>query len=909
MTIALPMIPQGCHERSHCNASRRATTVSEWLNQSAVPLLTGAARSGLPNDDMLERETILPLTLGAIIALALHVVLLPAMAHSLRDQEELPKWPDLRLESLELSQRMIAGREAHFDFVISNQGLAATPMKQGVITRFVLSEDDALDANDVLLFEHSLLVGVTGIALDAKQSSEKQTAKIILPRDASRFRQLIVVIDPQDTIKEAAGEKNNVTAQPIRIYSQEEIAKPDLVMLAASSPAAVRTGEVVPVEFAVGGATDSEPVIASWFDGVFLSTNETLDTEDMLLTATPGPSAILTAGFAYSRRAEVRIELPSHLKGDRFFLIFVADHLARIDELDETNNTIARPIRVLRPDAAEQPEKINETARGAADLHVPVFSAPDTVMNGETLTLDAIIANRGDGATKATNWRDRVYLSKDNVLDEGDKLLATHEQSQPLAAGGYYTSRLTGLIDLPEEESGARFLIIKTDADDALEESDETNNVRIRPIQVEQLVLGKDKPDDVRTAVAWIPYDDFRKLIAVASSVEQPALQSKVDPVKNASTPRDPSPPSPPQPQPVEVVKAKKTPEPTDPTKASKQREPTEQPEDPSKRIEAKSPLTTPAVTSVEQSEAKALAMLPVAPKAQPRAEGPAATGNPVRQPMAQADRPATGAPSTQTEIALPTPLAPVIDPDATFVKPDARSNESRESSKSDVTTASKNPAQQPRAETPVPIPGAPARLLPSDAPPSEKGQPTTLIPSKTPEPMKDGQPTTSPPQEGKEQPTPKPATSADESAKETPKADDEKATKPVPPTQPSNPTSAPRDESDVPPTILEDRQFAVEPGGVITRPGIQIVASTPDITTPSWLVSGPTAANPIVRITFDREGNVKKIDMIRTTGHANLDSPIKASFFNFRAKGEALKRVRDTFTIEIKLLLKNERE
>lgn len=858
---------------------------------------------------MIDRESILPLSLGALMALALHIVLLPAMAMSLREQDELPHWPDLRVETLQIKERLVAGRAAVIELAISNQGQVATPVGQPIVTHLLLSVDEVLSNDDVLLWQHQVPALQGKAALDPRQLSDLAKIKAMLPDDAHRYSHLMVLVDASNQIEEGSSEKNNLVTQSIRIYSPDEIAKPDLVMLTATSPAAAKPGEMIAVEFAVGGATDSEPVVASWLDGVFLSTDDKLDAGDQLLTATPSPNAVLTAGVAYSRRAQVRIEISDQGKGIKYFLLFVADHLERIDEFDESNNIIAKPLRIIRPESEEKPEEPRNLEQGKADLHVPVLSAPDSVMNGETLAIDFIVANQGNGATTTGAWRDRVYLSKDNQLDEGDKLLAEYERSSPLAAGGYYNSRVTALIDLPEDDSGAMFLIFKTDAQEVVEESDEANNIRIRPIQVEQLVLGKDKPDEDRTTVAWIPHDDFRKLIAVASTTEQPALQNKVDPVKNALMPRDPSPPSPPQPQPVEVVKSKKTPEPTDPTKASKQRDPSDDPADPVKQVQAKSPLTTPAANPIEQPEAEALAMLPVAPRPQPPADGPSTKGNPVRQPLAQSTRPSTDAPSTQTEIALPTPIAPVVDPAATFVKPGATGSESRNPSKSDVTTTSKIPAQQPRADAPQPITGEPAKLIPSVAPPSETGEPTKLMPGETPEPMKDGQPTTSPAQDGKVQAQPRPAPSADDNAKATPKAEDDQSKKPVPPTQPSNPTSAPRDESDVPPTILEDRQYTVEPGGVITRPGIQIVASTPDITTPSWLVSGPTAVNPIVRITFDRQGVVRKIDMVRSSGHANLDSPIKASFFNFRAKGEALKRVRDTFTIEIKLLLKNERE
>lgn len=57
----------------------------------------------------------------------------------------------------------------------------------------------------------------------------------------------------------------------------------------------------------------------------------------------------------------------------------------------------------------------------------------------------------------------------------------------------------------------------------------------------ETIRLGRDAPRV--STMAWIPYDNFRELIAPPSKTEQPVLQQQVDPVPNAPTPIDPTPP------------------------------------------------------------------------------------------------------------------------------------------------------------------------------------------------------------------------------------------------------------------------------------------------------------------------------------------------------------------------------
>ena len=54
-----------------------------------------------------------------------------------------------------------------------------------------------------------------------------------------------------------------------------------------------------------------------------------------------------------------------------------------------------------------------------------------------------------------------------------------------------------------------------------------------------RMELGREAPKT--SALAWIPYDDFRKLIAPKSPTEQPTVQQQADPTPNAPLPVDPS--------------------------------------------------------------------------------------------------------------------------------------------------------------------------------------------------------------------------------------------------------------------------------------------------------------------------------------------------------------------------------
>lgn len=429
----------------------------------------------------------------------------------------------------------------------------------------------------------------------------------------------------------------------------------------------------------------------------------------------------------------------------------------------------------------------------------------------------------------------------------------------------------------------------------------------LREPEEEEVVLGKDQKED-RPSKAWIAYDDVRKLIARASSTEQPALQNKVDPVKGGAFPRNPSP----FPQrallPREMQMAG-TPSGTFAPVNSKSL-PSPEPVEAERKIESQSPDAKANEKPIDQPKAEAEVVRPeaVTPRPQVPSQGPDQPGNPVNQPEAKTPKPdPAGEAGTQTAA---TPLIPIVSGRDPIVpaKSDGNENEKREAATSTVTLPTAKPKEQPRGETTQPTEGTPTQLAKAEAPPSTTGEPTKLTESKTPEPVKEGKPADVKPQPGADARETKPAV-VTAGGVAAPRGNNERNVSPSPAVPPANATSAPRDESNVPPTILNESPLPMSPGGVITRRGIQIVAGVPDISTPSWLVSGPTAVNPIARITFNRDGTVRNVDLIRSTGHANLDSQVKTAFFNFKAKGEALQRVRETFTVEIKLLLKNELE
>jgi len=108
-----------------------------------------------------------------------------------------------------------------------------------------------------------------------------------------------------------------------------------------------------------------------------------------------------------------------------------------------------------------------------ADLTPTALTPPAAGVAGSDMSVTWTIKNQGDGDAFGS-WRDFFYLSTDAILDGGDVLLATPSHSGGLAAGSSYSP--TQPIGIPANTApGSYFLIVQTDADNNVPESNEGN--------------------------------------------------------------------------------------------------------------------------------------------------------------------------------------------------------------------------------------------------------------------------------------------------------------------------------------------------------------------------------------------------------------------------------------------------
>jgi subtilase family serine protease len=288
-------------------------------------------------------------------------------------------------------------------------------------------------------------------------SSYNRSLNLTLPSTATGDRFLLFKTDQYNQQGET-DENNNILSRPINISAS------DLQITATNSPGTAILGETIELTWTVA---NNGTGIASqdWYDRVYLSTNQTLDGNDVFVTAEFIASQTpLATGSSYT--ISKNVNLPSFAPGNQY-LLFVTDRDNYQGEINENNNLLAVPINLTAP-----------------DLVVSVASAAPVATVGQSTQISWTVHNQGTSSAPA-DWYDRIYLSNDAILDLNSDVYVSQElisAQTPLAAGGSYS--VTRSINLPNFATGNRYLIVVTDGTANQGETNETNNTRAIPISL-----------------------------------------------------------------------------------------------------------------------------------------------------------------------------------------------------------------------------------------------------------------------------------------------------------------------------------------------------------------------------------------------------------------------------------------
>ncbi|MCA2657680.1 MAG: carboxypeptidase regulatory-like domain-containing protein, partial [Microcystis sp. M049S2] len=354
--------------------------------------------------------------------------------------------PDLIVSNATAPASVTVGATISVTWDVKNQGTVAA--NADWYDRVVISTDQIFGNSDDTYLTEVWQGSFTPLAAGATYS---RTLNVTLPSTATGDRYLLFKTDNYNSQGET-NENNNVYSLPINISAS------DLRVTSTNAPTSAILGETVELTWTVtnnGTGTASQ----DWYDVVYLSSNQTLDSNDVQVTyewiATQTP---LATGASYT--ISKNVALPSFNPGNQY-LLFIADSSNYQGEINENNNLTAVAITLTAP-----------------DLIVSNASVPATGTVGKSIEVSWTVQNQGTSAAP-TDWYDRIYLSNDAIFDANADTYVAQElisTQTPLAAGASYS--ITRNINLPNFATGNRYLIFVADGSGGQGETNETNNTR-----------------------------------------------------------------------------------------------------------------------------------------------------------------------------------------------------------------------------------------------------------------------------------------------------------------------------------------------------------------------------------------------------------------------------------------------
>lgn len=349
--------------------------------------------------------------------------------------------PDLILSSFTVPATAGAGSAISVSVTTKNQGTGTAAPST---TRLYLSVNTIVEAGDIVLDAAQPVPELLGGA------SISTSLSITIPRDLTAGRYFVIAKADADDVLSEDLEANNALARLVQIG-------PDLTVSSFTVPATAAAGATISVTDTVKNQGGGDAAASS--TSFHLSTDGTLGTGDVLL----GDRAVPDLGPGATNAGSTTLTIPATTAVGAYFVLASADGDLAVPETLETNNSIARAVQI------------------GGDLVVSTFLAPSTAGPGSTIAVSDTTKNQGAAATPESATR--FYLSVNSSFDAADTAL-DGGRAVPELAPGALSSGPTSLTIPPTVAAGAYYLLAKADADNAVAETQENNNVFARSIQI-----------------------------------------------------------------------------------------------------------------------------------------------------------------------------------------------------------------------------------------------------------------------------------------------------------------------------------------------------------------------------------------------------------------------------------------
>lgn len=250
------------------------------------------------------------------------------------------------------------------------------------------------------------------------------------------------------------------------IYSFTTALQPDLTVQSIQVPGSPFSGQSIQLSWQVRNLGPNATGTLTWYDRVYLSTDNILDVADTYVGQALNP---LTLGVNDVYTSSVNTTIPITTFGT-WYVIVKTDYFSGISEANENNNTLAQVM------------PISQTA--PPDLQVTNLVGPSNAISELSYPVNWTVTNAGTGATTEGTWLDRLYISSQSIFNINQaQVVASVYRNNNLAAGGSYVANTN--ITIPQGYNGTYYLHVRTDLNAQVYEFTNENNNTSGPFQVD----------------------------------------------------------------------------------------------------------------------------------------------------------------------------------------------------------------------------------------------------------------------------------------------------------------------------------------------------------------------------------------------------------------------------------------
>jgi subtilase family serine protease len=362
---------------------------------------------------------------------------------------EVPILPDLQVTSIIPQTNFFSGSTVNVTATINNLGENTTLTDHWADALYIASEPDFNSSSTVCL----AVVPHSG-QLPVGQSYQVQFAGQV-PLTMYGEAYFFVYTDCYEQVYEHVLNHNNITmseAVNVILSPPADLEPSDLTV-----PATVSTGEVFAYSYKVNNIGAGNPNVNNWVDKIYLCQNADILDASAILLKTVSHYGGLQPGANYS--VSESMVLPSNVTSGTYYLYVHADANNAVFEYLYDGNNLARSnaINVIQP-----------------DLQVTQITAPEQIKAGYPLNLSYTLTNAAEGIVRNSMVTDRVYISSSGNMTDTIRI-ANIRRNVYLAAGQSLTVMCNDLAPY-QLTDGTYHLIVLTDCDDEINESNEGNN-------------------------------------------------------------------------------------------------------------------------------------------------------------------------------------------------------------------------------------------------------------------------------------------------------------------------------------------------------------------------------------------------------------------------------------------------